>query len=159
MDKARRADPRVWIAGLNFWPQESQEPASVYVAHSGRVQWKQAKGKAITYKELTVGTPNRVKYKQEIIKLPPSLQVVSSQGRWQAAVVENTAKFGLLSGMFGQYESAKVHFLDLDKGHPNRTDTVALDGFVYDTTCTDRAVLMAEVLSDGQSSVVEILHN
>ena len=159
MDKARRSDPRVWIAGLNFWPQESQEPASIYVASSGRVQWKPAKGKAIAYKELTVGTPNRVKYKQEIIKLPPSLQVVPSQGRWQAAVVENTAKFGLLSGMFGQYESAKVHFLDLDKGHLNRTDTVTLDGFVYDTTCTDRAVLMAEVLSDGQSSVVEILHN
>ena len=70
--------------------------------------------------------------------------------------VENTAKMGLLSDTFGQYQSGKIHFLTFEKGRLNITDTVELDGFVYDTACTNTTVLTAEVLPDGNSSVVEI---
>ena len=100
--------------------------------------------------------PNRVKYKQEILKFYPSVQVFGPEGRATLAAVENISKLGILSDTFGQYKSSKIHFLAFEKGRLSVTDTVELDGVVYDTACTDRAILAAEVLPDGNSSVVEI---
>lgn len=153
------ATQRNWLMGLNQFPSGSDgENYLIYTTPTGRVKLELPHGKTTEYKEFSVGSPNRVKYKQEIVKFYPSLQVVHTQGRTQAVVVENTAKFGLLSSTFGQYESGKIHFLSFEKGRLSQTDSVGLDGFIYDTACTDAAVLTAEVLPDGQSSVVEILN-
>ena len=101
--------------------------------------------------------PNRVKYKQEVLQFYPSLQVFGPDGRATIAAVENTAKMGLLSDTFGQYESGKIHFLTFEKGRLNITDTVELDGVIYDTACSNTSILTAEVLADGTTSVVEVL--
>jgi hypothetical protein len=90
------------------------------------------------------------------VKFYPSLQVFGPAGDATVAAVENTSKLGLLSETFGQYQSGKIHFLTFEKGRLSLQDTVNLDGVVYDTACSDRAVLAAEVLPDGSSSVVEI---
>lgn len=147
-----------WLTGLNLFPSGPDgEKYLIYTATNGRVRLELPTGKTTEFKDFSVGAPNRVKYKQEIVKFYPALQVVQTQGSTQAAVVENTTKYGLLSSTFGQYESGKIHFLSFAKGRLTQTDTVSLDGFVYDTACSDNAVLTAEVLPDGQSSVVEIL--
>ncbi len=153
------ATQRNWIEGLNLFPVgPNGEEYLIYTTSVGRVKLELPNGKTTEYKEFSVGAPNRVKYKQEIVKFYPSLQVVQTQERTQVAVAENTTKFSLLSGTFGQYESGKIHFLSYEKGRLSKTDTVPLDGFVYDTACSNASVLSAEVLSDGQSSVVEILN-
>ena len=103
-------------------------------------------------------SPNRVKYKQELITFYPSLQILQSQGKTEVVGVENVAKYGLLSSTFGMYQNGKIHFLLFEKGRLNVSDSVELDGFVYDTACAANAVLTAEVLPDGQSSVVEIFN-
>ena len=59
--------------------------------------------------------------------------------------------------MFGQYQSGKIHFMQYQNGHLSVQDTTPLDGVIYDTACSDRAILAAEVLSNGTSRVVEIL--
>ena len=156
---ARLGTQHTWLQGLNVFPVKEQEEGLLYTSGKGKISLLLPNGKTVTGKGLGTGAANRVKYKQDILKIYPSLQVVSSQGHAQAAVVENTAKFGLLSSTFGQYESGKIHFLSLEKGRLVTTDTVELDGFVYDTACSNNAVLSAEILPDGQSSVVEILNN
>lgn len=70
--------------------------------------------------------------------------------------VENTAKLGVLSDTFGQYQNGKLHFLTFDKGRLNVQESLDFDGVIYDTACTDTALLAAEVLPSG-SNVVEIL--
>lgn len=146
-----------WLTGLNLFPAGQEDPSLLYTTSHGRIRLNLPNGKTAENKGFTVGAPNRVKYKQDIVKFYPSLQVVQSQGRTQAVAVENTAKLGLLSSAFGQYDNGKIHFLSLEKGRLAVTDTVTLDGFAYDTACSQTAVLSAEVLPDGQSSVVEIL--
>ena len=103
-------------------------------------------------------SPNRVKYKQDIIKFYPSLQVFGSTGNAVIAAVENTTKLGLLSSTFGQYNNGKIHFLSYEKGRLKINDSVELDGVVYDIACTANTLLSAEVLSSGTSSVVEIFN-
>ena len=78
-------------------------------------------------------------------------------GQATIVVVENGTKLGLLSETFGQYQNGKIHFLDYQKGRLQITDTVELDGVLYDTACTQDAILTAEALPDGTSTVVEIL--
>ena len=152
------ATQRNWLTGMNLFPSGAQgEQYLIYTASNGRVRLELPSGKTTVFKDFSVGAPNRVKYKQEVVKFYPALQVVQSQGRPQAVIAENIAKYGILSSTFGQYESGKIHFLSFEKGRLNSTDTVELSGFVYDTACSESAVLVAEVLSDGQSSVVEIL--
>lgn len=147
-----------WLTGLNLFPtKDEQDPSLIYISRHGRINLNLPNGKTTENKDFSVGAPNRVKYKQEIVKFYPSLQVIQSQGRSQIAAVENTAKLGLLSDSFGKYESGKIHFLSFEKGRLSVEDTTVLDGFVYDTACTDTAILSAEVLPDGQSAVVEIL--
>ena len=152
------ATQRSWLMGANRFPfADNNSLQLIYTTSVGRIKLELPRGKTTEYKDFSVGSPNRVKYKQEIVKFYPSLQVVESQGKPQVAAAENTTKYGLLSSTFGQYESGKIHFLSFEKGRLTLQDTVALDGFVYDTACSDTAVLTAEVLPDGQSSLVEIL--
>ena len=146
-----------WLAGMNFYPAQDEENL-IYTSSVGRIKMQLPKNKTVEYKDFAVGAPNRVKYKQEILKFYPSLQVVNSRGLTQLVAVENSAKLGILSRTFGDYESGKIHFLSFEKGRFANTDTVQLDGFAYDTACTPAGILSAEVLTDGQSALVEILN-
>ena len=146
-----------WLTGLNRYAVESADAQNViYTSSNGPLRLVMASGKRAESKDLFAAAPNRVKYKQEILKFYPSVQVFGPEGRATLAAVENISKLGILSDTFGQYKSSKIHFLAFEKGRLSVTDTVELDGVVYDTACTDKAVLTAEVLPDGNSSVVEI---
>lgn len=148
---------RNWLTGLNRYGVEAAGADNlVYTSSNGTVRLVLKNGKRAESKDLFASAPNRVKYKQEIIKFYPSLQVFGPEGNATVAAVENTSKLGLLSDTFGQYQSGKIHFLAFEKGRLSVKDTAELDGVVYDTACSDRAVLAAEVLPDGNSSVVEI---
>ena len=151
---------RNWLTGTAKAAVEKEDVSNLlYTTANGKIKMQLSNGKTAESKNLFASAPNRVKYKQEIVKFYPSLQVVHSQGKIEIAGVENIAKYGLLSSTFGMYQSGKIHFLLFEKGRLNVTDTVELDGFVYDTACGAKAVLTAEVLPDGQSSVVEIFTN
>ena len=146
-----------WLTGTLSAPVENNETDNfLYTATGGKIRMSLANGKSAESKNLFASSPNRVKYKQEIVKFFPALQVVPFEGGNAVVAVENKAKYGLLSSTFGMYESGKIHFLSLQKGRLNLTDSVELDGFIYDTACTGHTVLTAEVLSAGQSAVVEI---
>lgn len=147
-----------WLTGLNRFQTDKNEEKLIYTTPTGQIKIEPAKGKSATYKDFSVGAPNRVKYKQEIVRFYPALQVFKEQGRTEMAVVENTTKLGLLSGMFGQYSGGKIHFLTFEKGRLAPLQTVEMDGFMYDTACTSTALITAEVLSDNSSSIVEILN-
>ena len=148
---------RNWLTGLNRYDVENAGADNlIYTSSNGTVRLTLQNGKRAESKDLFAAAPNRVKYKQEIVKFYPSLQVFGPAGDATVAAVENTSKLGLLSETFGQYQSGKIHFLTFEKGRLSLQDTVNLDGVVYDTACSDRAVLAAEVLPDGSSSVVEI---
>lgn len=148
---------RNWLTGLNRYGVESADAENlVYTSSNGTVRLVLKNGKRAESKDLFAAAPNRVKYKQEIVKFYPSVQVFGPAGDATVAAAENTSKLGLLSETFGQYQSGKIHFLAFEKGRLSVKDTVSLDGVVYDTACSDRAVLAAEVLPDGNSSVVEI---
>lgn len=141
---------RNWLTGVN----EADE-SLVITAQNGVIRRTFPDGKKAESKRLFASAPNRVKYKQEILKFYPSVQVFGPAGNRVYAAVENTAKLGLLADTFGQYQSGKIHFMSFEKGRLNITDTAETDGFMYDTACSARAVLAAEVLPDGTSSVVE----
>ncbi|WP_432635818.1 hypothetical protein [Candidatus Avelusimicrobium sp.] len=148
---------RNWLTGLNHYAVETATAQNtVYTSSNGRLRLVMANGKRAESKDLFAGAPNRVKYKQEILKFYPSVQVFGPEGNAAFAAVESVSKLGILSDTFGQYQNSKIHFLTFEKGRLSVTDTVELDGVVYDTACTDSAVLAAEVLPDGNSSVVEI---
>ena len=141
---------RNWLTGLN-----EADGSLVITAQNGVIRRTSPDGKKAESKSLFASAPNRVKYKQEILKFYPSVQVFGPADNRVYAAVENTAKLGLLSDTFGQYQSGKIHFMSFEKGRLNITDTAETDGFMYDTACSARAVLAAEVLPDGTSSVVE----
>ena len=46
--------------------------------------------------------------------------------------------------------------MTFDKGRLNVQESIDFDGVIYDTACTDTALLVVEVLPSG-SNVVEIL--
>lgn len=141
---------RNWLTGVN-----EADGSLVITAQNGVIRRTSPDGKKAESKSLFASAPNRVKYKQEILKFYPSVQVFGPADNRVYAAVENTAKLGLLSDTFGQYQSGKIHFMSFEKGRLNITDTAETDGFMYDTACSARAVLAAEVLPDGASSVVE----
>ena len=114
-------------------------------------------GKTVESKDLFGATPLRMTYKQTILKFFPSIQVYETPEGTSIVAVENGTKLGLLSETFGQYQDGKIHFLKYEKGRLQVTDTVELAGVLYDTACTDKVILTAEVLPNGTSSVVEIL--
>lgn len=130
----------------------------IFIAPNGTLRLSLPGGKKAESKSLFAGAPNRVKYKQEILKFYPSVQVFGPAEQRVYAAAENTAKSGLLADTFGQYQSGKIHFMSFEKGRLNVTDTVPADGFIYDTACSARALLAAEVLPDGTSSVLEIFN-
>lgn len=149
---------RNWLEGLNYFPIENAEKDNlIFTAYNGVLRMILNNGKRAESKDLFASSPLRLQYKQEILKFYPSIQVFGKPGQATVAAVENGTKFGLLSKTFGQYQNGKIHFLDYQKGRFQVTDTVELDGVLYDTACTDKAILTAEALSDGTSSVVEIL--
>lgn len=141
---------RNWLTGVN-----QADGNLIITAQNGVIRRTSPDGKKAESKSLFASAPNRVKYKQEILKFYPSVQVFGPADNRVYAAVENTAKLGLLSDTFGQYQSGKIHFMSFEKGRLNITDTAETDGFMYDTACSARAVLAAEVLPDGTSSVVE----
>lgn len=146
---------RNWLTGVNLYP-DTADNSLLYTAANGRIRLITTQGKRVESKDLFAAAPNRVKYKQDIIKFYPSVQVYKTEGGPTVAAVENISKLGLLSNTFGSYQNSKIHFMRLEKGRLAQTDSVELDGFVYDTACTADKVLAAEVLPDGTSAVVEI---
>lgn len=142
---------RSWLGAAN-----EADGNLIFVMPNGALRLSLPGGKKAESKSLFAGAPNRVKYKQEILKFYPSVQVFGPAGQRVYAAAENTAKSGLLADTFGQYQSGKIHFMSFEKGRLNITDTVLTDGFIYDTACSARALLAAEVLPDGTSSVLEI---
>ena len=63
---------------------------------------------------------------------------------------------GLLSDTFGQYQRGNIHFLSYEQGHLVDKAVAELDGVLYDTACTDDAILTAEVLPNGTSTIAAI---
>lgn len=154
-----RSTQRHWLTSTVFSPIEKEtEDNLIYTSSSGKIVTVLANGKQAESKNLFGASPNRVKYKQEIVKFYPSLQVFGSPGNVVIAGVENTSKLGLLSSTFGQYKNGKIHFLSYEKGQLKIKDSLELDGVVYDTACTPSTLLTAEVLPNGMSSVVEIFN-
>lgn len=147
-----------WLAGLNYYPVEKADADNlILTAANGELRMMLTNGKRAESKDLFGSTPLRMQYKQEILKFYPSLQAFGTPGQATLVAVENGTKLGLLSKTFGQYQNGKVHFLNYQKGRLQVTDTVELEGVLYDTTCTDTAILTAETLTDGTSAIVEIL--
>ncbi len=154
-----RATQRSWLSGVSWFAVEKEnEPNLLYISSNGKLNILLSKKKHAESKALFASTPNRVKYKQYILKFYPSFQVFGPTGNPTIAGVENVAKLGLLSKTFGQYQNGKIHFLSYEKGRLKVNDSVELDGVIYDTACTANSLLAVEVLPDGTSSVVEIFN-
>ena len=156
LDKQDVNTRRQWLTNLNFYPYEKEQEGLVYISSNGAVRMQIGEERWASSKSLFASTPNRVKYKQEAVKFYPSLQIYIHENAPVVAAVQNTAKLGLLADLFGQYKEGKIHFLSLEKGRLVISDTVELDGYVYATACTQDAILTAEVLEDGFSSVKAI---
>ena len=148
---------RNWLTGVARYGVEKEGADNlIYTSSTGTLRMVLQNGKRTESKDLFASSPNRVKYKQEILEFYPSVQVFGPQGDATIAAVENDAKIGLLAQMFGQYQNGKIHFLTYENGQLTVQDTTPLDGVVYDTACSQRAVLAAEVLPNGNSRIVEI---
>lgn len=146
-----------WLSGMNFYPvQSAQESNVLSTLKSGRIRLTLRNGKPAESPALFAGAANRVKYKQDIIPFYPSLQAYGPAGRATLAGVENVGKLGLLSEQFGQYSSSKIHFLTYENGVLDVQETLPLSGFVYDTSCTARGILVPQVVSGGQTILTEI---
>lgn len=156
LDDDRLNTRRNWLTGVNEYELEDDTDSFIYTVSNGALRAELKHKRSAESKDIFAGAPNRVKYKQDVLKFYPSVQVYGPDGAATLAAVENTAKIGVLSDMFGMYQSGKIHFLNLQKGRLTITDTVELDGYVYDTACTANAVLAAEVLPDGTSALREI---
>ena len=147
-----------WLEGLAYYPiEKASQENLIFTASNGTLRMMLANGKRAESKDVFGATPLRVQYKQGILKFTPSIQVFGAAGNATVAAVENTTAMGLLTETFGSYKKGNIHFLRYEKGRFNITDTVELDGVLYDTACTDTAILTAETLPDGTSTVVEIL--
>lgn len=148
---------RNWLTGVNAFDMENSGKNNlIYTSSNGRIRLISSGGKRAESKDLFASTPNRVQYKQDILKFYPSVQAYGKDDGAVLAAVENVRKQGLLSDTFGSYKNAHIHFMRFEKGGLQITDSVPLDGFVYDTACSARGILAAEILPDGASGVVEI---
>ncbi len=146
-----------WLSGMNFYPvQSAQAPNVLSTLKNGRIRLTLRNGKPAESQALFAKAANRVKYKQDIISFYPSLQAYGPAGRATLAGVENVGKLGLLSEQFGQYSSSKLHFLTYENGVLDVQETLPLNGFVYDTSCTARGILVPQVVSGGQTILTEI---
>ena len=146
-----------WLLGLNIYPIQNETAKNlIYTSANGKLRMVLENDKRTDSSGDFGSTPNRIQYKQEIIRFFPSLQVYGPHGNAQIAAVENTAKIGLLSNTFGQYQDGKIHFLVFEQGRLKTAEILNLEGVLYDTSCTDESLLTAAVLADGTSSIVEI---
>lgn len=146
-----------WLTGLNYFPVENAaENNFIYTTSNGHLRLRLDNGKYVDSPALFATAPNRVKYKQEIISFYPSVQAYDSNGRAVLAAVQNEAEFGILSESFGSYKSGKIHFLTYENGVLDVGETVDLNGFLYDTNCTDLGILAPQVVSGGQTVLTEI---
>ncbi len=147
-----------WLEGLAYFPVEKEGKNNlIYTTSNGRLRMVLDNGKSVESKDVFGSSPLRMQYKQDIVKFYPSIQAFGQPAQATLVAVENETKMGLLSETFGKYQNGKIHFVDYQKGHLQITDTVELDGVLYDTACTNDSILTAEVLADGTSTVVEIL--
>ncbi len=146
-----------WLSGMNFYPVQSAAQANVIsTLKNGRIRLTLHNGKAAESPALFAEAANRVKYRQDVLAFYPSLQAYGPAGRATLAGVENVGKLGLLSKQFGQYSSSKLHFLTYENGVLDVQETLPLSGFVYDTSCTARGILVPQVVSGGQTILTEI---
>lgn len=147
-----------WLTGLNLYPVQNDKYENlIYTSSNGKLRMILQNGKRTESVDSFASTPNRISYKQEIVRFYPSLQVFGTPGEAQLAAVENTSKLGLLSDAFGQYQEGKIQWLSYQQGRLQIQETTELNGVLYDTACTDEAILTAEVLTDETSTVVELL--
>lgn len=146
-----------WLTGMNYFPVENdKENNFIYTSSNGKLRLRLDNGKYADSPSLFATAPNRVKYKQEIISFYPSVQAYDSNGRAVLAGVQNMTEFGILSESFGSYKSGKIHFLTYENGVLDVRETVDLNGFLYDTNCTDLGILAPQVVAGGQTVLTEI---
>ncbi len=157
MEKDGFATRGNWLSGVNQYEIQNAETDNfVYTTGNGRLRMRLKNGKFTDSPALFAATPNRVKYKQEIVSFYPSIQVYGPKGHATLAGIENTSKLGILSEQFGQYNGGKIHFLAYDNGALTVQETLPLAGFAYDTNCTAHGILVPQVLSGGQTVLTEI---
>lgn len=158
VDKQSLSTQHNWLTGVNLYPVQNEKYENfIYTSSTGKLRMVLENGKRTDSADSFSSTPNRISYKHEIVRFYPSLQVFGPYGNAQIAAVENTAKIGMLSDTFGQYQDGKIHWLAYEQGRLQIKETNDMNGILYDTACTDSAVLTAEVLTDGTSTVVELL--
>lgn len=157
LDNDRISTRGNWLTGTNYYEIQNNHTANfIYTASNGKIRLRLLDGKYAESNNLFATAPNRVKYKQELISFYPSLQAYGPDGKATLVAVENTAKLGLLSEQFGQYNGSKIHFLMYENGKLNIKETLSLSGFVYDTNCSKRGIFLPQVLSSGQTVLTEI---
>ena len=157
LDKDAFSTRNNWLTGINRYEIQNKETDNlVYTSSNGRLRMQLQNGKYVDSPALFATAPNRVKYKQKIVSFYPAVQVYGPEGRATLAAVQNKTTLGLLSQQFGQYKGSKLHFLSYENGSLNITETLELNGFLYDTSCTARGILAPQVLSSGQTVLTEI---
>ena len=146
-----------WLSGVNRYEIQNKDTENlVYTASNRTLRLRLQNGKFVDSPALFATAPNRVKYKQQMIPFYPAVQVYGPEGRATLAAVENKTTLGLLSQQFGQYKGSKLHFLTYENGSLDVRETVELNGFLYDTSCTQRGILAPQVLSSRQTVITEI---
>lgn len=146
-----------WLSGTQVFPIENAESENLlYTASNGRLKMQLDNGKFIESEALFSGTPNRVKYKQQLVYFYPAVEVYKENEKATIAAIENTTKMGILSEQFGMYNGGKLHFLTYENGTLKINETAVLDGFVYDINCTQKGILIPQVLASGQTILKEI---
>ncbi len=146
-----------WLPGMNWYPiQTADKPNALFTQSTGVLRLRLDNGKYAESPSLFATAPNRVKYKQDIIPFYPSVQVYGPAGKAVVAAVQNIAKFGILSESFGSYKSSKIHFLTYENGVLDVRESVDLNGFLYDTSCTADGILAPQVVPGEQTILTEI---
>ena len=146
-----------WLSGMNWYPVQNAETFNpIFTFSNGELRVRLANGKYVQSPSLFAATPNRVKYKQDIISFYPSVQVYGPAGKAVLAAVQNVAKFGILSESFGSYKSSKIHFLTYENGILDVRESIDLNGVLYDTNCTAEGILAPQVVSGEQTVLTEI---
>lgn len=141
-----------WLTGINF---SSKKDISIYALSNGDVQRVEKDGIISSLKDISVVAPNRVKYKQDIFKIYPSLQVVNTNGTISAIVATNTPKIGVLSNTFGQYKNGSIQFVSLDE-ETLVSDIIELEGVVWDLSCSPDNILATQIFQNDSSKIVKI---
>ena len=109
---------------------------SFYVTnnHRIRVQFEKKSSFIESPQDLDFATtPNRVKYKNELVRLYSSLAVFKDrEENTFIAAVENKSKLGMLADKFGSYGSARLHFLKWTGNGLIKAGSADIEGVVYD---------------------------